>query len=275
MSHQIQLNPNSLYPCCITRIGGTWHFIQVDDIITELKKEVDRYQSPKQQQIRAIFAQMYPKRIKLLPIHQQIHTSYEILRFYPQMKWIAIEIILANHKTLNPFHLEDVGKIIDTNIADQNSIEFLSKSLFVDLLSKCGEPFVNALENWKLLKDKPYRIRACISTFAKLTKEKVNATVNELANKKIWGICETCIRYDEKIVKVGVGCALKELCLTNENKVVEFVRKNRQYFSKESLRHAVEKIKDLQIKKEFTSSGVIKKQMAEVINASNKGSDDQ
>ncbi|EDR23265.1 hypothetical protein, conserved [Entamoeba dispar SAW760] len=260
-------NKTQNFECSISKIGGEWCFIPPNTIIEEIQKEVSRYSNPKQSQIKSIFNSFYPKHIQPLTLNIQLHIAYEILRRHLSFKMIGIMIILKNGNKIDERHIEDIGLILDNHLHDHTSIECISTKLLYELIVARPNIFLSKLESWKNKSNCPCRMRACCSTFTKYCKEK--------QGDQIWEVCSSCIKVNERFVQLGVGCSLKELCNVDENKVIEFIKKYVQFFSRDGLKYAVEKIKDLSIKRDLLNLSRSKQNgIGEYVNGSNKVSED-
>ena len=53
-----------------------------------------------------------------------------------------------------------------------------------------------------------------------------------------------CIKNPERFVQLGCGWVLREVSVDNLKVTVEFIEKNYEYFSREGLRYACEKMPD-------------------------------
>jgi 3-methyladenine DNA glycosylase AlkD len=68
-------------------------------------------------------------------------------------------------------------------------------------------------------------------------------------------ICEENIKYPERFNQLGTGWLLRELSLVDYENFDKFFYKNFEYFSREGIRYAIEKLSEVQRKKYLTYRG--------------------
>ncbi|KAL7715907.1 Uncharacterized protein QTN25_006603 [Entamoeba marina] len=249
------------FECTLAMVGGEWCFIQPNTLIKQIQKDISRYSNPKQTQIKSCFSSFYPKKVESFPINVQLFVAYEILRNHANLKLVGILLILKNIEHLTQLHLEDIGLILDKSTHDHSTADCIATKLLYELIVSKPSLFLESLKSWKDSKS-PWRMRACCSTFTKYCKDG--------KGNQIWDICDTCVRFNERVVQLGVGCSMKDLGNVDEDKVVDFIRKHVQYFSRDGLKYSVEKLKDATVKRELLGIARNTRTANEFVGASNR-----
>ncbi|ELP86128.1 hypothetical protein EIN_327850 [Entamoeba invadens IP1] len=261
------MNPSTFsqtYECTFSQVGGEWCFIPYNTIIEQIKKEVSKYSTPKQAQLKTSFQGFYPKHLSSQPLEFQLHIAYQILRNNANFKIIAILIILKNIDRINERHLEDIGTILDKFQLDHALVECIATKLLYELIVKKPAVFLAPLMNWRNKNTQFGRMRACCATFTRLKKEN--------KGDQIWDVCDVCVRNPERFVQLGVGCSMKDLCSVDEERVIDFVRKHIQFLSRDGFKYSIEKIKDASVKKELLG---LSRNKVDFVGASAKQSEEE
>ncbi|KAL7716093.1 Uncharacterized protein QTN25_006415 [Entamoeba marina] len=157
--------------------------------------------------------------------------------------WILL--ILKNIEHLTQLHLEDIGLILDKSTHDHSTADCIATKLLYELIVSKPSLFLESLKSWKDSKS-PWRMRACCSTFTKYCKDG--------KGNQIWDICDTCVRFNERVVQLGVGCSMKDLGNVDEDKVVDFIRKHVQYFSRDVKRELLGIARNTRTANEFVGA---------------------
>jgi len=107
-------------------------------------------------------------------------------------------------------------------------------------LFECRRPKRRAYDACRFLWSLPYELLWYIYIACILSNTKRNKIYRY--NDEIIKICSTCVKNPERFVQLGVGWVLRELSLANLELVNEFLTDNFEYFSREGLRYAIEKM---------------------------------
>jgi len=118
------------------------------------------------------------------------------------------------------------GYIYDWNICDWFCVRVLGP-----IIKENGMPCAKAISKWNNSKN-VWQARCSVVAFANLTKQKEFTTL-------LLKSCSTLIKREERFAKTGVGWIMRELSKTNKTTVVDFINKNRNHFSKESLANSI------------------------------------
>lgn len=174
-------------------------------------------------------------KIKYLETWEQIKLAQNFLDSkYAEQKQIRIEILLKIHKKLDSKFLQWMQKNIIKNIYDRASCDGLGGKVF-----------------GRMIQDNPYDYN---NTMLKLSQSKETwlqriSRVSYLRVAKhgqhddiILNICANTVRNNERFVQLWTGWILRELSLTDLDRVVEFIQNNYNNFSREWLRYAIEKM---------------------------------
>ncbi|WP_445475588.1 DNA alkylation repair protein [Methanococcoides methylutens] len=137
---------------------------------------------------------------------------------YNKFSW---DILVPKFETLF-----ENGYIYDWNVCDWFCVRILCP-----LIKENGLPCAEAIAKWNA-SDNVWQARASLVSFVNLTKE-------EEFRQIILDSCHVLIRRNERFAKTAVGWALRELSKLDEKLVVDFIKKNKDYFSKESLENAI------------------------------------
>ena len=120
----------------------------------------------------------------------------------------------------------DKKYIYDWNICDWFCVRVLGP-----IIKENGMPCAKVISKWNKAKN-VWQARCSVVAFANLTKEK---EFTPLLLKS----CSILIKREERFAKTGVGWILRELSKTDRKIVVDFINKNKNHFSKESLQNAI------------------------------------
>lgn len=118
------------------------------------------------------------------------------------------------------------GYIYDWNICDWFCVRVLGP-----IIKENGMPCAKAISEWNNAKN-VWQARCSVVAFANLTREK---KFTPLLLKS----CSVLIKREERFAKTGVGWILRELSKSNKKFVVDFINKNNDSFSKESLQNSI------------------------------------
>jgi len=117
------------------------------------------------------------------------------------------------------------GYIYDWNVCDWLCVRVLGP-----IIKENGMSCAKAISQWHTAKN-VWQARCSVVAFANLTME--TEFVPLLVKS-----CAALIKREERFAKTAVGWVLRELSRTDKRSVVDFINKNRGYFSRESLRNA-------------------------------------
>lgn len=198
------------------------------------------YYGVKTPKLQKIFRALWPQ-IKELPQKTQIAVAEKLLASkYLEDKYFGISIINKIVKNLPPDFLNTVEKWIDNYAHEWATCDTICGKIVRFLLMQDSKN-VKQVVKWKNAKS-IWRQRAAAVGF-------VNLARHGEYNKEIITICSTIIKNQERFVQLGAGWVLRELSLADLDLVVNFITKNYQYFTREGLRYAIEKMKPSMRKK--------------------------
>ena len=116
--------------------------------------------------------------------------------------------------------------IYDWNICDWFCVRVLGA-----MIRKNGAPCAKAISEWNTAKN-VWQARCSVVAFASLAKENNYTALLLGSSKKL-------IKRQERFAKTAVGWILRELSKVDKKIVVNFIKENKNYFSKESLKNSI------------------------------------
>lgn len=137
------------------------------------------------------------------------------------------------HYVTNVMH--QLAHSIDNHVYDWATCDTLSSRVICELLKLQPLHVVPIVREWKNASDHHWRQRAACVSFVKVARLGQH-------NDTIIDICETCIRNQERFVQLGCGWVLRELSLSDTDRVVRFITSHYDSFTREGLRYAIEKM---------------------------------
>jgi 3-methyladenine DNA glycosylase AlkD len=186
-------------------------------------------------------------KIQKLNKNEIISLSINLLKSkYFEDKRFGIQILSDNIKILDKKFIESLFDYFDVYIKEWATCDVLSSKVISKLILK-DNSIINIMIVWSN-SNKFWAKRASIISFVNLVKKGNYDNV-------IIEICQNLIINDFRFIQLGVGWCLRNLSIKNLDLVINFIKKNYEYFSREGLRYTVEKMKpDLRkkiLKKDF------------------------
>lgn len=164
----------------------------------------------------------------------QIELAFELMQSdFAEDKNMATLILNKNHKNLAVEKMRDLEQMIDREVYDWATCDCLCGKVLRHLIER-DRAFAKRIVIWKKASG-IWRKRAAAVSF-------VNLARHGDFNSEIIEICTEIIRDPERFVQLGAGWVLRELSLADLVLVVDFIKKNYDYFSREGLRYALEKM---------------------------------
>ncbi|MBI5415051.1 DNA alkylation repair protein [Candidatus Peregrinibacteria bacterium] len=204
-------------------------------------KGVIKFYGLRNPEVKEIFQKFWGE-IKNLSIHEQKNLTFELISSeYAEEKQFAILILnkIANKIDTNVIH--ELAKIIDHHVYDWATCDGISGRVIRHLILR--DPNVaKEVVSWKDA-ESLWRQRSAAISF-------VNIARFGKYNQEILEICSEILKNPERFVQLAAGWVLRELSLADLDLVVDFIKKNYHYFSREGLRYAVEKM-DGKLKKKL------------------------
>lgn len=198
-------------------------------------KGVLKFHGIKMPELKQIFSDIYKQYISQEDISQQIKLAYKLIESnYGEEKKFGVMLLQKNLKYLNAQHISEIADVIENHVYDWATCDGLSGSLIGKMirrdpsLSKSTYAWRNSSNLW-------LQRSSCL----------VYLPTARLGNhnEQIIKTCKVCVQNSERFVQLGVGWILRELSLADLDLVVEFIKANYNYFSREGLRYAIEKMK--------------------------------
>ncbi|MBU0758679.1 MAG: DNA alkylation repair protein [Nanoarchaeota archaeon] len=197
-------------------------------------RHVIKFYGIKSPEFKELFKKLYPELIAPLEINEQIHFAYSMFDSeYMEDRSIGINILVKNLQHLNKKHIKDFEQIIDNHIYEWGTCDSFSGKI-IGRMIKDDSSIVGLIVPWKSAKYMWRQRAACISF--------VNLAQHSNFNNEIIEITSIVIRNPERFAQLGVGWVLRNLSVADLDLVVNFIKKNYSYFSREGLRYAIEKM---------------------------------
>jgi len=189
--------------------------------------------------LKNIFNSIYKSDLANLSLDHKLDVSKTLLSsVYAEEKKFAIMLLRKDVKLLERTHLPLFAQWIDAYVYDWGTSDSLS-SLFGDMMKRSPEAdeIAKDIAEWKNASSLWRQRSSCVS-FVTIAK---HGNYNDL----IENICASCIKNSERFVQLGVGWVLREVSLSDKQRVVKFIKNNYLSFSREGLRYAIEKMDSL------------------------------
>jgi 3-methyladenine DNA glycosylase AlkD len=196
-------------------------------------KGVVKFYGLKSLQVKQILKIIWPE-IKKLTIEQRIELVFDLFQSkYFEDKSCAIQVLNKSLKQLSLSTISDLEKIIDQYVYDWATCDMLSGQV-VRYLIESNLEVLKKIIGWKDARCL-WRQRAVAVSFVPIAR-------HGRYNQEIITVCQKIIQNPERFVQLGAGWVLRELSLADLDLVINFIKKNYQFFSREGLRYAIEKM---------------------------------
>jgi 3-methyladenine DNA glycosylase AlkD len=205
-------------------------------------------------QTKEVFKRLWPC-IKQMSLEQQINLGIQLIKSkFSEEKSFGIRLLGKNAKLLEPSILSTIYDLFDTHVYDWATCDGISSKVIGEMLRK-DNSVAKIIVKWK---DSPktWAKRSAAISFLKVARFGKH-------NKDIIKVCSTIVKDPARFVQLGNGWVLRELSLADLTLVVNFIKKNYNYFSREGLRYAIEKMKP-GLKKELLNYKKKKKNLVNV-----------
>lgn len=187
----------------------------------------------KMAKIIEIYNNFKPK-IKLLSKDEKINLSMKLLKSkYFEDKTIGIRILEHDLKELDKSIIGEFFELFDQHIYEWATCDVLASKIISKIIIDDNSA-AKIMVNWSK-SEKKWAKRASIIAF-------VNLAIKYDFDNIIIEIASNLIKDDFRFIQLGVGWCLRNLGVKNPKIVLEFIKKNYKYFSREGLRYAIEKM---------------------------------
>eukprot|EP01084_Bolivina_argentea_P172706 299143_1 len=218
--------------------------------------------------IKQIFKNIWQSDIKSMELSNQILLSIECYKFeYMEYKSFGCNILEKINKNLDDNFLNNIAIEILSNYCNTwATCDGLSSKVIRHMISNDKtNKYALIIKEWKNSDCIWIQRCSCVSFVCLARHGNYNNIIIE--------ICTQCIKNNERFVQLGVGWVLRELSLNDLNLVIKFIKKYYNYFSREALRYAIEKmdnnLKQTLLKYNTTNDKIsVKKSNKRVLNAS-------
>ncbi len=198
-------------------------------------KGVLSFHGIKTPELKQIFSNIYKQYIAQEDISHQIKLAYKLIESkYGEEKKFGVLLLQKNLKHLNAQHISEIADVIENHVNDWATCDGLAGSLIGKMirrdptLSKSTYAWRNSSNLW--LQRSSCLVYLPTARFG-------------IHNEQIIKTCRVCVKNSKRFVQLGVGWVLRELSLSDLDLVVNFIKANYRYFSREGLRYAIEKMK--------------------------------
>lgn len=187
-------------------------------------------------QIREKLKEWYKEEsISKLPLNEQLELALSFFaENYAEDKLAGI--LFLQDYLYNKFEwkklLPKFEKLFKNNyIYDWNICDWFCVRVLGPMIKENGMPCAKAISKWNNAKN-VWQARCSVVAFANLTKEKefISLFLNS---------CSVLIKRDDRFAKTAVGWILREMSKSDKRIVIDFISKNKNYFSKESLTNSI------------------------------------
>jgi 3-methyladenine DNA glycosylase AlkD len=170
---------------------------------------------------------------KTAPVEERAAFALELLRApFMEERQIALIVLGPLVKKLPDALLDSIEEIFDEHVRDWATCDGLCSQVLRPMLVRPAarkriKSFSRASNLW--------RQRASAVAF-------VNEARHGLYDDDIIEVCSRIVKNPERFVQLGCGWALRELSLVDRPRVLAFIDEHAQFFSREGLRYATEKM---------------------------------
>lgn len=187
--------------------------------------------SPK---LKEIFKSFYNKDIKSLEIDDKIKLAKKLMSSkYAEEKYFAIMLLNKNIKLLKEDFINEIEYLIKNYVYDWSCCDIMSTRVVKFLIVKYPS-IIDKIKKWS--QDEYLWIQRCSAvSFVLLGK-------TGKYNNEIIEICSNVVKNKERFAQLGNGWVLRELSLADLKLTIDFIETNYNYFSREGLRYAIEKM---------------------------------
>lgn len=208
----------------------------------EAKKNYERYfkyvikmHGFKSDSFNTLFKECYEGFINKLSVKEQLKLAFLMFDSdFQEEKSFGVEILVRNVAYLSKKELPRLKKLIDKNVYDWATCDRLASRVIGRMIKKDAS-IAKELIPWKDHKNLWVQRAACVSFVPVARFGEFNNTIIKISS--------TVVKNPERFAQLGNGWMLRELSIANLDLVVNFIKKNYNYFSREGLRYAIEKMK--------------------------------
>jgi 3-methyladenine DNA glycosylase AlkD len=185
------------------------------------------------------FKKLYADHIKPKTIAFKFDLALKLLKSpFQEEKKLAILILNKISKQLTTSDLDILAELFKSDIYEWATCDVFSSKVVTQII-KQNPDVADHILTWKDSPNLWQQRSACVSF----------VTVARFGNfnNQIISICSTVIKNSMRFAQLGAGWVLRELYLADPTLTVSFIKENYNYFSREGLRYAIEKMEpDLQ-----------------------------
>ncbi len=198
-------------------------------------KKAAQFHGVRSPDIDACFKEYFKSTLKdqMFSIQFKIALSLLTSEFHEEKKF-GILLLHKNIKLLNESHITSFSKLFPNDIKDWATCDSFSSKVLTNMI-KQNPAIAQKIYEWRNSNHLWQQRASCIAFV-------VIARHGEY-NDMIISICRTVIKNPERFAQLGAGWVLRELSLADLDLVLLFIKKNYEFFSREGLRYAIEKMK--------------------------------
>ena len=168
-----------------------------------------------------------------LPKEEVFSLAEELLKSkYFEEKQIAIILLSLIKKELNKNDLSRIKEFVNNYVNNWAHCDIMSGKVVTEIIKK-DISAADEVVKWKD-SENIWLKRAAAISFVKLGKE-------GKYNDYIIQICNTILDSKERFVQLGAGWVLREAWLGENERVFDFIERNKKRFTREAFRYAIEK----------------------------------
>jgi len=185
-------------------------------------------------ELKEIFKKIYNENIKSLEIDDKTELAKKLMSSkYAEEKYFAIMILNKNIKLLKENFIDEIEYLIKNYVYDWSCCDSISTRVVKFLIVKYPS-IIDKIKKWST-NEYLWLQRSSAVSFVLLGKTgKYNSEIIE--------ICSNVVKNKERFAQLGNGWVLRELSLADLKLTIDFIETNYNYFSREGLRYAIEKM---------------------------------
>ena len=212
------------------------------DAIEKYMRFVQKFRGLKNPEIQNIFKNIWKEHLSSLDILTKIEIALSLLKFdYGEDKYFSMMIYNKIIKDIDLNDIKDVEKVFkDGSLVGWANTDGICGRIFRGWATG-NESNCNFIAEWSK-SDNIWLQRASCVSFVTLARHGDDSPNFIGFTKVLENICDTTIKNPERFVQLGTGWLLREIGVQDRNRLINFIEKRIEYFSREGLRYAIEKL---------------------------------
>jgi len=196
-------------------------------------KNAVKFHGLKNPELLKIFKTLYSN-LKEKDDNYLINLGVELLKseFFEEKRF-GIELLSKKYNKISPKFIDEFYELFDNYIYDWGTCD-VSCSKIISKMISLNPEIISTIIKWKD-SEKIWAKRGAAVSFVTLAK-------TGKYNDEIIDICSTIVKDNRRFVQLGNGWVLRNLSLVDLSRVIDFIKRNYDYFSREGLRYAIEKM---------------------------------